>query len=405
MLVWPGGDARAGSNNEPNSVGDRFNSINRPLGAGVEGWYVRPSLLLRVGYDDNITLSRGRGPSSSELELVGTVEAERGIGPYVLNLGASLGQTWYPQSPENDATEANVNAAIAFDLKPELLLQGAVSFSQSVENGIDNGIFVDGVFEPYARRSEYRRIPFELGLDYHIGGLELLGRAQIAAVEFEPQATLSGLTVPQDFRSGWEGELRFRSGYELYPNVSLFGEAATSARRYRDPQGDRDNWRIAAGGELKFSRLVVGEASVGYTQQSLPNGGETAGLTYGVRLHWFVSELLSVTFDAERGFDGEVVTTASGSTSAVPITHDVISVRAEWEPLRAVLVHAQAGYEQEKHESSGRTDEFRSITVGATYVLTNSLRLVADGGYQFGTSDFSSDIERHHIALGLTAVY
>ena len=403
-LAWRGGDARAGSNDEPNSVGDRFIYMNRPPGAIVDGWQVRPSVTLRGGYDDNITLSRGSGPSSSEVGLAGAIDAERDAGPYELNLGAWLGQTWYPDSSENDATEANVSAAIALDLKPELLLRGSVSFLQAVERGIDNGIFVDGVFQPYSTRAEYRRVPLELSADYRVGGLELLGSAQIASVDYDAQATQSGLTVPQNFRNGWESEVRFRTGYDLNANLSLFGEAATTAHRYDDPQGDRDSWRVTAGTELKFSRLLVGEASVGYAQMSLGNGGQTSGLTYGARLHWFISELMSLTLDAARRFDGEVVTTAFGVTSAAPTTQDVISVRAEWEPLRALLVHAQAGYEQRTHESSGRMDDLGSVTVGATYVLTSSLRVEGSGTYESGTSD-SNSIERHSVSLGLTVVY
>lgn len=405
MLVWTGGTARAGSNDEPDSVGERFESNNRPQGAVVDGWQVRPSAMLRGGYDDNITRTRGGGPSSSELELAGTLDAELDAGPYVVNLGASLGQTVYSEARDNDFTRANAGAAIALDLRPALLLRGSVSYSQDVEEGINNGIFVDGVFEPYVTRAQLRRLPLELGAEYRAGQLALSARAQIASVEVDPQTTQSGLAVPQDFRSGWESELRFRGGYDVNANMALFGEAAAGTHRYDDPQGDRDMWRVAAGSELKFSHLLVGEASIGYALQSLREGGETSGLTYDARLHWFASELVSFTLDAERSFDADVVTTASGTTSAGPVTHDRISVRAEWEPVRPLLIHTQVAFEQEKHEDFTRTDEFQSVSVGATYVLTRCLRLTAEGTYEFGTSDFAPDIERRRISLGLTAVY
>ncbi|MEQ1867399.1 MAG: hypothetical protein ABL996_22405, partial [Micropepsaceae bacterium] len=75
--AWAFGDVRIVSAAEPQSVGERFNWNNRPDSLTLEGWELRPSVSAGVGYDDNITLSRGDGPSSSELSLGSTVEANR----------------------------------------------------------------------------------------------------------------------------------------------------------------------------------------------------------------------------------------------------------------------------------------------------------------------------------------
>lgn len=404
LPVWAVGYMRAALADEPESVGERFSWTSRPDGLVVEGWEVRPSISASAGYDDNITLTRGGGPSSSELSLRSMMEAVRNIGPYVLNLDAAIGQIWYPGSPDNDVTEVDVRAAAAFDASP-VALRGAVSFLQGAEKTIDNGIFVDGVFEPYTTRAEYRRVPFEAGIEYDISRFQFAGGLQVTAVDYERQTTASGLGVSQDFRSGWEGEFRIRAGHETHPGLSFFAEAATRLGRYRDRQGDRDAWRLAAGAEFEFSRLLLGEASAGYTQLSLIDDAETSGFTYHARLHWFVDDLVSLTFGTERRIDGEVVTTSSGVTSAAAVNHDAINLRAEWEPLRRLFVYAQTGYEQNVREQAGQTDEFTSLGWGATYVLTSSSKLTVDATHEFGTSDFSSDIERHRVSLGLTAAF
>jgi hypothetical protein len=403
LLVWAGGGGHAARADEPNNVGDRFHETNKSPGLLIDGWQVRPTLLLRGGYDGNITLRRGDGPASSEFALRGAIDADRGDGPYLLSLDGAVEQTWYPESRENDATEIEARASAVFDGRP-FKLHGSLAYLQGVERAIDNGIFVDGVFEPYEKRPEYRRIPVEVGIEYK-SGIELKGTLQIAAVDYETQTTTSGLSVPQNFRRGTESEVRVRGSYEVYPGLSFFGETATTWGRYRDSQGDRDAWRIAAGSSFEFSRLLLGEASAGFTQLSLPGGGETSGFTYGARMHWFASELFSLTLNAERRFDGEVVTTGLGVTSATAITHELINLRAEWEPLRQVLVYAQAGYDQEEHALAGQTDDFTAISAGLIYALTSSLRLVVDGSYEFGSSDVSEDIERHRVTIGALATY
>jgi hypothetical protein len=403
LLAWAGGGGKAARADEPNNVGERFNEMNKAPGLVVDGWQVRPSLSLRGGYDDNITLRRGEGPGSSEFAIRGAIDADQGSGPYLLSLDGAVEQTWYPESRENDATEVEVRAGAVFDGRP-FKLHGSLAYLEGVERAIDNGIFVDGVFEPYEKRPEFRRIPLEIGVDY-VSRVEVKVAAQITAVDYETQTTASGLNVPQDFRRGYESEVRIRGSYEIYPGLALFAETADTMGRYDDSQGDRDTWRVVAGAEFEFTRLLLGEASAGYTQLSLANGGETSGFTYGGRIHWFATELVSFTLSAERRFDGEVTTTGSGVTSATPVTHDLISLRAEWEPLRQLLVYAQAGYDQQEHEQLGQTDDFTSIGAGATYALTSTFRLVMDGSYEFGTSNFSSDVERYRIAIGGVAVY
>ena len=404
-LGWTPGVASAAPNSEPVSVGDRFDALNRTEPVTVDGWRLWPTALLQAGYDDNITLTRGAGPSSSELGLRGTIDAERAVGQYTLNTHASLGQVWYPDAPRNDETDVDAGGLVAYGVKEQLRLHGALAFQQDTDRSIDNGIFVDGVFDPYTTRATYRRVPFEAGFEHQGTVLGLSGRAQFAAVEFDTLTTQSGLDIDQDFRSGWEGELSFRSGFRVTPGASLFAETAALRRRYRDSQADRDTWRVAAGGEVEFTRLIVGEASAGYTEQSLPGGVETSGFTYGARIHWFLSELFSLSLNAERSLDAEIVTTASGTTSALPISHDIARLRAEWEPERRLLIYGQLGYEQESRETAGQTDELTSIVAGATYVLTDSVKVLLGGEVQFGKSDIANDINRRHVTIGVAAAY
>ena len=397
--------AYAASEQEPVSVGDRFNTMHLAPGFAMEGWEVRPGAELRAGYDDNITWASTGAPASAELLLRGSVDASQQMGPYALGVNALLRQTWYPDASDDNKTEANLRATISADMAPRLVLKGAVSFETGVETGITNGIVVDGVFDPYTKRGVFRRIPLETEVDYSIGRIGLRGDMRLEAVDFDAQTTRSGLRLAQDFRNGFEGEVGLRGSYEVYPNLAAFVDLRKGARRYEDSNGDSDTWRAVMGGSVEFTRLLVGEAYAGYAGQSFPGGGETSGLSYGAQLHWFARELLSFTFDASREFRAEVDTTAAGVASAVAVTHDVVSVRAEWEPLRRLLVYAQAGYEQEERESVNRSDELLSLIVGATYVLTGNLNFVFEYEHEDESSNFSGDFERNRVTLGVAAAY
>jgi Putative beta-barrel porin 2 len=404
LLAYASVSARAADGAEPESVGQRFEWANRAQAIVVDGWDVRPSATAVAGYDSNITLTGGDGPSSSDLKLRAGLDADRGIGAYRLDLNASLGQTWYPDASENDLTEADVRTAVTYDEKP-LILRGAVAYQQGAERSINNGIFVDGVFDPYTTRPEFRRVPLEATLDYELSRVLFEAGVRAVGAEYESETTVSGFNVSQDFRNGWQEEFRLRGGYEVTSDLAFFAEGRASTTQYRDSQGDRDSWSIVAGSSFEFTRLLVGEASAGYTELTLASGGRTSGFTYAARLHWFVTELVSLTLNGERRFDGEVVTTALAATSAGPVTHDLVSVRAEWEPLRQLYIHAEAGYENDKREGSGQSNDLISLNTGATYVLTNSLKLTIDGTYESGTSDFTADVDRHSVAVGIVASF
>lgn len=371
----------------------------------VEGWLLRPVALAQAGYDDNVTLARGSGPSSSEFTVRGSVDAERNAGRTWFKISGALGQIWHPDADENDATTIDASAQFVYEMTPQFKFRGSAGYSDGIEAWFDNGIFVDGVFVPYTTVAEYVRAPFEAGFDARFGDFTLSATGEAAYADYEALTTLTGLTVPQDFRNGWDTGLRLRGSYQVQPGISLFGEGVARARRYDNNDADRDTWGASAGVAVEFSRLVVGEASAGYTHQNLLVGGETSGATFGAKLSWFATELLSLSIAAERAFDAEVVTTGAGVTSTEPVTYDFARLKAEWEPVRLMLVRGELGYQRTERESTGRLDEFTTLGAGASIVLTGCLRLEIDGEHQFGSSNFADDIDRNRVTIGLKAVY
>jgi hypothetical protein len=209
----------------------------------------------------------------------------------------------------------------------------------------------------------------------------------------------------QDFRNGWEGEATLRASYEAHPHLAAFVEVREGSRRYDDSNGDSDTWRAVVGGSVEITRLLIGEAHIGYGGQSLPNGGESDGLVFGANLNWFVMPLLSLTLNASREFRAEVDVGALGATSAVAVTQDAVSLRGEWEPVRRLLLYGQARYAREGRDTTDRSDELLSLIAGAAYVLSNNVSLELEYEREDGTSNFSGDFERNHVTLGLAAAY
>jgi hypothetical protein len=405
VLFGTHGIAWAAEAQEPVSVGDRFKTEHQAQGLAIGGFEVRAGAELRAGHDDNITWSTVNAPSSSLIELRGSAEATQQSGPYALSGSAMLKHTFYPDASGHNLTEVNLRAGVSVDLAPELVFRAAAAYVQGAETGLTNGIVVNDVFEPYAARAEFQRVPLGAELEYHRGRVELRGGVRVEAAHYDTQTTQSGMRVVQDFRNGWEGEATLRASYEAHPHLAAFVEVREGSRRYDDSNGDSDTWRAVVGGSVEITRLLIGEAHIGYGGQSLPNGGESDGLVFGANLNWFVMPLLSLTLNASREFRAEVDVGALGATSAVAVTQDAVSLRGEWEPVRRLLLYGQARYAREGRDTTDRSDELLSLIAGAAYVLSNNVSLELEYEREDGTSNFSGDFERNHVTLGLAAAY
>jgi hypothetical protein len=390
----------------PLSVSERFTQSNAAPARNLAGWRVQSSASLRGGYDDNITSSAIDPASSPERELRGALEAVREIESHTFTGSAAIAQTSYSSAPRNDDTEGRLGATAALRLHPRLVLRGAVGVEEGREtSALANGINVNGAFDPYLERASFRRLPMEGGLDYDFGRWSLSADADLAYVDYDPQTTRAGLTIDQSFRNGRESELRTRAAYEIHPNLSLFGEVAGNRRRFDDPSGDNDGWRLTGGGEFEFLRLLVGDAYAGYASQRYLTGGAVSGLTVGASLNWYADERVSFRFDARREFRADQVTNSSTVTSAAPLIHEAVGLRAEYEPLRRLLVFGQVNYERDRRESVNRVDTLTTLIIGGSVVMTRKLRLVLDLQHENGASDFAGDHSRDRVSVGVAAFY
>ena len=393
----------AAAADQPEGPGDRLAALRRGEAFHTEGWEVFPSASLRGGYDDNITLSSMRPAASPEIEAEGALEARFKTGPYTIVADAGVVRTWYPSAQELDSTEGRIRATVSAELA-QLSLRGSVAYVREAERSRNNGLFVDGVFEPYTTRPIIERATAEAGSTYAIGRTTLSADARVSTVGADPLATASGTIVEQSFREGFESEFRARAAYDANPLLDVFADVSANLRRYEDSDADNDIWRSVFGVKFELTRLLHSEVRAGVAVQSFPDGAKASGFVYGASLRWFPDEMLSLALEAEHDF-GADVERLGGLTFAVPTAHDAYKLHAEWELLRPLFLVLEASFEDNKRERSTRTEDLLTLSAGATYSLTRNLRLEAQYAYALGTSNFSGNFDRSRVSLGVTTTY
>jgi hypothetical protein len=391
---------------DPVSVGERFDRFNAGPGLRSGPWKITPTATLRGGYDDNATTVTIDPVSTPFAELRGRVDAVNEDGPDSFLIYAEVAQTWYTDADGLDHFDARGGLDFAVQADDYVRIRGGLGVSTNAENdSASEGIIIGGAFDPYVDLAEYLAVPASLGVSYDTGHWFIRGDGALTYYDYDDRTTLSGVTVDQDFRTGTIADLDFRTGWYFSPSTAVFVQAGYNWQRFEDDTADNDGWRAVAGLQFELSRLLTGEFFAGYASQSYASADATDGLTYGVSLDWFATELISMHLQARRDFGAERTAVVAGNSVTSPVTHDSVSFQLEYEPLRQMLVRARAGYQWDTYELSDRTDERFYAGLGADYVFSPNFRLNLDYLYDETKSEVAGDSSRSVISLGLTAGY
>jgi hypothetical protein len=114
-----------------------------------------------------------------------------------------------------------------------------------------------------------------------------------------------------------------RVSYDLMPGLRPFGEVSLDTRIH-DQKADRagylrdsDGGYVKAGSTFEFSRLLTGEAAIGYTRRTYqdPRLSDLKGLLTSASLVWTVTGLTTVRFDATSSIDETTLPGISGAVT------------------------------------------------------------------------------------------
>jgi hypothetical protein len=114
-----------------------------------------------------------------------------------------------------------------------------------------------------------------------------------------------------------------RISYDLMPGLRPFGEVSYDTRVH-DLKADRagylrdsDGGYVKAGTTFEFSRLLTGEAAIGYTRRTYqdPRLSDLKGLLTSASLVWTVTGLTTVRFDATSSIDETTLPGVSGAVT------------------------------------------------------------------------------------------
>jgi hypothetical protein len=226
-----------------------------------------------------------------------------------------------------------------------------------------------------ARYPIYTTLGGTLGVDQRFNRLQVSAGAIVERTVYQNSTLTDGSISSNDDRNFNQYGGIGRISYELTPAIKPFAEIEGDSRVHDLPfdnsgfQRDSSGGYAKAGTSFEFSRLLIGEASIGYAARNYvdPRLNRLEGLLTSASLVWTATPLTTARFIA----DTQIAETTLASTSGVLVhtyTFEVDHDFRRW--LTAIGRFTYGTYD---YQGDNRTDKTYSLEGNLIYKLTRSL--------------------------------
>jgi hypothetical protein len=362
-----------------------------PLGVRLGGFLAFPSVALGASYDSNVLRKDSDAQHDWVFEMTPAFNLRSNWVRHYLAARASATRYRYSRLSSENRTEWNASAGGRLDILTGFNLSGAGSYESTFEERTSRDQAGAARPTPYTRsgaRAALSYNPFRLG--FQLGGeLEHYDYGHTELVPEEGGGERNNDDRNRDVYSAYATAL-----YEFSPGYGAFIRPSYEKRVYDLDTGraagrDSDAYKIDGGVSLLLTRLISGEAYLGYINYDFEgvNFQDLSGLNYGAQIRWFPTELITVHLNASRTPNATTITGASVGDDRY------VSVGADYELLRNVIVQGSVAYTDSRFSGTERRDEDFGAQLGVRYLmnryLTANLRIarttrssnVADAGF------------------------
>lgn len=226
---------------------------------------------------------------------------------------------------------------------------------------------------------QYKTYGYYGSLVREVGRTKISGAASFADYDYDDADLIGGGTADQDNRDREEILIEARGDYAISPDTAVFGRLRYITQEYPNTavgatQRDQDGYTFDVGANFDLGGLARGEVGMGYVTRSYDDVtfSDTEALSIDGAVEWFPTPLTTVAFSANRSVQPAAVANAPSFVSTS------VSVGADHELRRNVILSAGFDFGQDDYEGIDRTDDRTGVAIGGTYLLNRYVGLSAD---------------------------
>jgi hypothetical protein len=358
---------------------DPFEAIGYRAGA----FLLRPAFETTGGYDSNpgrVQGGKGSAFIAPAAELVARSDWER----HELTAEIRGSYTAFQATPELDAPylASKVDGRIDVSERTRVLLEGRYLMSAANPG-------LPGLPAGLAELPIYQTPGATAGIIHRFNRLEVGVKGTFDRTEWGDSKLTDGTIISNKDRDYDQVGVDTRVGYEVTPGFKPFVDVAVDTRSYDLPidaggiARSSDGIAAKAGSSFELTRLITGEAAIGYVERTYkdPNVPVLRGLLVDASVLWAATGLTNVKL---------TVTTTPQETNlagvAGVLSYDT-GLQVEHAFRRWLIGTARLAYGIDDYVGSPRQDQRFAASAGLTYKLTRAVQVKGEVRHEWRHSN------------------
>ncbi|MGL4729496.1 MAG: outer membrane beta-barrel protein [Bosea sp. (in: a-proteobacteria)] len=373
------------------------------VGVDVGGITLRPAITVSGGYDDNPNRAptgrgaRVKGSWLARTDAEVTARSDWSIHQFTGEIRGGYSRYFSAEDASRPDGTGRGTLRLDFSRDTQAELEGRFSLDTQRPGSPELNARVIGRPMVYGYGAS-------AGISHNWQPVTLSLRGAVDRTTYEDGKLSNGGVARQTDRNATQYTLRTRAAYEASPGLKPFVEAAIDTRQF-DESTDIAGFKRSstgltgrAGATMELTRLVTGEASLGYQTRDYEDTRLTnlRGLIGDASLVWTATELTTVTL---RGAMELNDTTLPGVNGAVARRADLQVAHAV---LRNVTVTGIAGWSQQKYDGAGLTENTLQLGARAEWKLSRTMAVRASFTHErLNSTTIGADYTANVYLLGM----
>lgn len=386
MAQTAGPDGAGAVREESVSVRDRERPEYAPLGVRLGGFNLNGTLDLGVTSTDNLFAAES-GLENDDLIYTAAANArlESDWSRHMIAFEAAAGFRGHEDFSNEDADTHAVRALGRLDIGSTTNIDASIRSAHQVSPRADPD--TPEIGNPV----EYDRTDVALGVTHRFA------RFRVAADVLHSEYDYEG---GQSFRDNEQDRLRGRIDAEISPRLGVFVEGTVDERDYGNTPALSSEGHTALVGATINTDLMRGEVAVGQFARDYDTGTDFDGMAVSGQLEWYVTQLTTVTFEANRNAGSQI-----SATAGVPYITTEFGARVDHELRRNVILTAGVRVGDRDFDAFPREDEFKEFDIGVDYFLNRRVALHARAAHDEADSSgamATRDFEVNTVSFGVS---
>lgn len=336
------------------------------LGVRAGAFLLYPSVTFRVEHDSNLFADPVE-LSDTFLSVAPSLDLQSDWGRHSVALSLDANFKRHDKYDSEDSDTWGVAGKGRLDVSRSTVVDGRIGYADRVESRATS----DYEIEP-RRPIQYTTDTIGVTARHDFARARLIGTADLVGYDYDDAESFTGGIIDEDFRDHTEADVSVKLAMAISPATAVFAEVGAQQKSYDNTQGrnrDSSGWTGLVGLDLEITRLITGEASVGYISQDFddPIYEDISNPHFRVRFNWYPTQLITV------GLTGTQRVVDSSLEDSAAYVDRKVELRADYELLRNLIISAQIQGSDEDYRGIDRRDRRYVGALSGNYLMNRTV--------------------------------